>query len=144
MSIEPVMPSNHLILCCPLLLPPSIFPSIKVFSKESLLCIRWSKYSHFSFSISPSSEYSGLIYFKMDWLDLRAVQETVKNLLHYSSKTSILWRSVLFMVQLWGLYMTTGKTMALTRPNFGGKVMSSLFTMLSRLVIVFLQGASIF
>ena len=115
MSIELVMPSNHLILCCPFLLPPSIFPSIRVFSNESVLCIRWPKYWSFSFSISPSNEYSGLISFRMDWLDLLAVQGTLKRVLqHCSSKASIPWRSAVFMVQLSHPYMTTGKTKALT------------------------------
>ena len=139
MSIELVMPSNHLILCQPLLLLPSILPSIRVFSNESYLCIRWPKYWSFSFNISPSNEYSGLISFRMDWLDLLAVQETLKSLLqHHSSKTSILWCSDFFMVQLSHPYMTTGKTIALTRRTFFGKVMSLLFNMLSRLVITFL------
>ena len=112
-SIEPVMPSNHLILCCPLLLQPSIFPSIKVFSSELVLCIRWPKYWSFSFSISPSNEYSGLISFRIDWLDLLAVQETLKSLLQlHSSKASILWCSAFFIVQLSHPYMTTGKTIA--------------------------------
>ena len=139
MSIELVMSSNHLIhLCRPLLLP-SIFPSIRVFSNESVLCIRWPKYWSFSFSISPSSEYSGQISFRMDWLDLLAVQGTLKSLLqHHSSKTSILWRSAFFTVQLYmKLEMTPGKTITLTRQNFVGKVMSLLFNMLSRLVITF-------
>ena len=133
------MPSNHFILCRPLLLPPSIFPSIRVFSNESVLCIRWPKYWSFSFSISPSSEYSGQISFRMDWLDLLAVQGTLKSLLqHHSSKTSILWRSAFFTVQLYmKLEMTPGKTITLTRQNFVGKVMSLLFNMLSRLVIAF-------
>ena len=134
-----VMPSNHLILCCPLLLPPSIFPSIRVFSSESVLHIRWPKYWSFSFSISPFNEYSGLISFRMDWLDLLAVQGTLKNLLqHHSSKASILQHSAFFIVQLSHPYMTTGKTIALTRQIFIGKVMSLLFNMLSRLVIAFL------
>ena len=138
MSIESVMPSNHLILCRPLLLP-SIFPSIRVFSDESVLCIRWPKYWSFSFSISPSNEYSGLISFKIDWLDLLAVQGTSKSLLqHHSSKASVLQCSALFMVQLSHPYMITGKTIALTRWTFVGKVMSLLFNMLSRLVIAFL------
>ena len=125
MSIESVMPSNHLILCHPLLLPLSIFPSIRVLSNESVLRIRWSKYWSFSFSISPSSEYSGLISFRMDWLDLLAVQGTLKSLLqHHSSKASILRRSAFFIVQLSQVYMTTGKTIALTRRTFVGKVMS--------------------
>ena len=123
MSIELVMPSNHLILCCSLLLPPSIFLSIRVFSSESVLRIRWPKYWSFSFNTSPSNEYSGLISFTMDWLDLLAVQGTLKSLLqHHSSKASILWRSAFFTVQLWHPYMTTGKTIALTRQTFVGKV----------------------
>ena len=123
-SIELVMPSNRLILCSPLLLLPSFFPSIKVFSNESVFCIRWPKYWSFSFSISPSNEYSGLISFRMDWLDLLAVQGTLKRLLqHHSSKASILQRSVFFIVQISHPYMTTGKTIAL---NFVGKVMSLL------------------
>ena len=139
MSIELVMPSNHLILCCPLLLLPSIFPSIRVSSNQSVLCIRWPKYWSFSFSISPSIEYSGLISFRMDWLDLLAVQGTPKSLLqHHSSKASILWHSAFFIVQLSHPYMTTGKTIALTRWTFVSKVMSLLFNMLSRLVIAFL------
>ena len=139
MSIESVMPSNHFIFCHPLLLLPSIFSSIKVFSKESVLCIRWPKYWSFSFSISPSNEYSGLISFRMDWLDLLVVQGTLKSLLqHHSSKMSILWSSAFFIVQLSHPYMTTGKTIALTRWTFVHKVMSLLFNMLSRLVIAFL------
>ena len=127
-SIESVMPANHLIPCCPLLLLPSIFPSIRAFSSESVLHIRWPKYWSFSFSISPSTEYSGLISFRMDWLDLLAVQGTLKSLLqHHSSKASILQRSVFFMVQLSHPYMTTGKTIALTRRTFASKVMSLLF-----------------
>ena len=123
MSIESVMPSNHLILCLPLLLPPSIFPSIRVFSNESALCIRWPKYWSFSFSISPSSVYSGLISFRMDWLDLLAVQGTLKSLLqHHSSKASILLCSAFFIAQLSHSYMTTGKTIALTRWTFVSKV----------------------
>ena len=137
---ELVMPSNHLILCHPLLFPPSIFPSIRVFSNESVLCIMWSKYWSFSFSISPSNEYSGLISFRMDCLDLLAVQGTLKSLLqHHSSKASILRCSAFFIVQLSHPYMTTGKTIALTRRNYVGKVMSLLFNMLSRLVITFLS-----
>ena len=136
MSIKSVMPSNHLILCHPLLLLPSIFPSIRVFSNKSLLCIRWPKYWSFSFSISPSSEYSGLISFRMDCLDLLAVQGTLKSLLqHPSSKASILQHSAFFIVQLSHPYMTTGKTIALTRWTFVDKVMTLLFNMLSRLVI---------
>ena len=139
MSIESVMPSNHLILCCPLLLLPSIFPSVRVFSNESVLPNRWPEYWSFSFSISPSNEYSGLSSFRMDWLDLLAVQQTLKSLLqHHNSKASILWRSAFFMVQLSHPYMTTGKTIALTRWTFVGKVMSLLFNMLSRLVLTFL------
>ena len=139
MSIESVMPSNHLILCYPLLLLPSIFPSIKVFSNESALRIRWPKYWSFSVNISPSNEHPGLISFRMDWLDLLAVQGTLKSLLqHHSSKTSVLWRSAFFIVQLSHPYMTTGKTIALTRQTFVGKVMSLLLNMLSRLVITFL------
>ena len=139
MSIQSVMPSNHLILYCPLLFPPSIFPSIRVFSKESVLCIRWPKYWSFSFSISPSNEYSGLIAFRMHWLDLLAVQGTLKSLLqHHSSKASILHCSAFCIVQLSHPYMTTGKTGSLTRWTFVGKVMSLLLNMLSRLVITFL------
>ena len=139
MSIKSVMPSNHLIFCPPFLLLHSIFPSIRFFSSESVLCIRWPKYWSFSFTISPSNEYSGLISFRMNWLDLLAVQETLKSLLqHHSSKASILWHSPFFMVQLSHPYMTTGKTIALTRWTFVGKVMSLLFNKLSRLVIVFL------
>ena len=139
MSIELVMPSNHLILCCPLLLPPSIFPCIRVFSNESVLLIRWLKYWSFSFSISLSNEYSGLLSFRMDCLDLLAVQGTLKSLLqHHSSKASILQCSVFFIVQLSHPYVTTGKTIALTKWTFVGKVMSLLFNMLSRLVITFL------
>ena len=142
-SIESVMPSNHLIFCHPVHLPPSIFPSIRVFSNESALHIKWPKY--WSFSISPSNEYSGLISFRMDFLDLLAVQGTLKSLLqHHSSKASILWCSAFFIVQISHPYMTTGKTIALTRQTFVGKVMSLLFNMLSRLVITFFQGASIF
>ena len=136
-SIELVMPSNHLILCHPLLLLPSIFPSIKVFSNESALWIRWPKYWSFSFNISPSNEHLGLISFRMGWLAFLAVQGTLKSLLqHHSSKASILQRSAFFRVQLSHPYMTTGKTIALTRQTFVGKVMSLLFNMLSRLVAV--------
>ena len=139
MSIELVMPSNHLILCHPLLLQPSIFPSIGVFSNESALPIRWPKYWSFSISISPSNEYLGIISFRMDGLDLLAVQGTLKCLLqHHSSKASILRCSAFFTVQLSNPYMTTGKTIALTRWTFVGKVMFLLFNMLSRLVITFL------
>ena len=128
MPIESVMPSNHLILCCPLLLLPSIFPSIMVFSNESVLHIRWPKYWSFSFSISPYNEHSGLISFRVDWLDLLAIQETLKGLLQlHSSKASILWCSAFFIVQLSHLYMTTGKTIALTKQNFVGRVMSLAF-----------------
>ena len=131
-SIESVMPSNHLILCHPLLLLPSIFPSIRVSSNESALLMRWPKYWSFSFNISPSNEHSGLISFRMDWLDLLAVQGTLKSLLqHHSSKASILQHSAFFVVQLSHPYMTTGKTIALTRWFFVGKVMSLLFNMLS-------------
>ena len=145
MSIESVMPSSHLILCCPLLFPPSIVPSIRVFTSESLLCIRWPKYWSFSFSISPSNECLGLIYFRNDWLDLLAVQGTLKSLLqHHSSKASILWCSAFFRIQLSRPYMTTGKSILLTRWIFVGKVMSLLFNMLSMLVITFFQGGSIF
>ena len=138
MSIESVMPSNRLILCRPLLLP-MIFPSIRVFSNESVLCIRWPKYWGSSFSITTSNEYSGLISFKMDWLDLLAVQGTLKSFLqHHSSEASVLQHSVFFILQLSHAYMTTGKTIPLTRRTFVGKVMSLLFNMLSRLVIGFL------
>ena len=139
MSIELVVPSNYLILCHPLLLLPSIFPSIRVFSNESILCIRWPKYWRFSFSISPSNELPGLISFRMDWLDLLAVQGTLKSLLqHHSSKASILLCSAFFIVQLSHPYMTTGETIALTRWTFVGKIMSLLFNMLSGLVITLL------
>ena len=144
MSIMSVMPSNHLILCHPLLLPPSIFLSIRVFSNESALHIMWPNYWSFSFSICPSNEYSGLISFRMDWLDLLAVQGTLKSLLqHYSSKASI-WLSVFFIVQFSYPYMTTGKTIALTRKTFVGKVMSLFFNMLSRLTIAFLPRSNVF
>ena len=139
MSLELVMPSNHLILCCPLLLLPPIFPNIRVFSDESFLLIRWPKYWSFSFSISPFNEYSWLISFRMDWLDLLAVQVTLKTLLqHHSSKASILDFPAFLIVQLSYSYITTGKTIALTRQTFVSKVMSLLFNMLSRLVIAFL------
>ena len=141
------MPCNYLILCHPLLLLPSIFPSIRVFSNESVLHIRWSKYWSFSFSISPSNEYSGLISFRMDWLDVVAVQGTLKSLLqHHSSKASILWCSDFFIVQLSHPYMTTGKSIALTKWTFAGKVMSLLFNMLSSLgwSYLYFQGSSIF
>ena len=144
MSIESVMPSSHLIPCRPLLLLPSIPPSIRVFSNESTLRMRWPKYWSFSFSISPSNEHLQLISFRMDWLDLLAVQGTLKSLLqHHSSKASIFWCSAFFTAQLSHPYMTTGKTIALTRRTFVGKVMSLLFNMLSRLV-TFLQGVSVF
>src|SRR5574337_166030 len=139
MSVESVMPSNHLILCHPLLLLPSIFPSIRVFSNESALHIKWPKYWSFSFNISPSNEYPGWISFRMDWLDLLAVQRTCKSLLqHHSSKASILQCSAFFTVQLSPPYMTTGKTVALTRWTLVDKVVSLLFNMLSRLIITFL------
>ena len=139
MSIELAMPSSHLILCHPLLFLPSIFPSIRVFSNESTLCMRWPKYWSFSFNISPSNENPGLISFRMDWLDLSAVQRTHKTFLqHHSSKASIFLCSPLFIVQLSLPYMTTGKTIALTRWTFVGKATSLLFNMLSRLVITFL------
>ena len=138
------MPSNHLILCRPLLLLHSIFPSIRVFSNESVLHIRWPKYWSFSFNIIPSNEYSGLISFRMDWLDLLAVQGTLKSLLqHHSSKAPIIWCSAFFIVQLSHPYMTPGKTLAWTRWTFVVKVMSLLLNMLSRLVIAFLPGESI-
>uniref|UniRef100_A0AC11DIF6 Uncharacterized protein n=1 Tax=Ovis aries TaxID=9940 RepID=A0AC11DIF6_SHEEP len=139
MSVESVMSSNHLILCHPLFLLPSMFPSIRVFSSESVLRIRWPEYWSLSFSISPSNEYSGLISLRIDWLDLLAIQGTLKSLLqHHSSKASILWCSVFLIVQLSHPYMTTGKTIAMTRQTFVGKVMSLLFNILSRLVIAFL------
>ena len=139
MSIQSVKPSNHLIFCRPLPLLPSIFSSIKVFSNESALCIKWTKYWSFSFNISLSKEHPGLIFLRMDWLDLLAVQGTLKSLLqHHSSKASNLWRSAFFTVQLSHPYMTTGKTMVLTRRTFVGKVRSLLLNMLSKLVITFL------
>ena len=139
MYIKSVMPSNHLILCCPLLLLPSIFPSIGVFSNELVFCFRWPKYWSFSFNISPSNEHPGLTSFRMDWLDLLAVQGTLKSLLqHHSSEASNIWCSAFFTVQLSHPYMTTGKTIALTKRTFVGKVMSLLFNILSRLVITFL------
>ena len=145
MSIGSVMLSNHLILCRPLLLPPSIFPNIKIFSNESALHIRWLKYWSFSFSISPSDGYSGLISFRIDCFDLPAVQGALKSFLQYhSSKASILRRWAFFTVQLSHPYMTTGKTIALTRWTFVSKVISLLFNMLSRFVIVFFQGTSVF
>ena len=141
MSIESLMPSNHLIFCHPLLLLPSTFPSMRVFSNESVLRIRWPKYWDFSFSISPSNEYSGLISFRMDWLYLLAVQGTLKSLLqHHGLKVSILWCSAFFIVQLSHPHMTTGKTTALTSWTFVVKVMSLLYNMLLRLVITFLPG----
>ena len=141
MCIKSVMPSSHLILCHPLFLLPPIPPSIRVFSNESTLLMRWPKYWSFSFSISPSKEHPGLISFRMDWLDLLAVQGTLKSLQHHSSKASILWHSTFFTVQLSHPYMTTGKTIALTRRTFVGKVMSLLLNMLSRLVITFLPSS---
>ena len=145
MSIKSVMPSNHLILCHPLFLLPPIPPSIRVFSNESALCIRWPKYWSFSFSISPSSEHTGLISFRMDWLDLLAVQGTIKSLLqHHSSKPSIFQHSAFFTVQLSHPYLTTGKTIALTRWAFVGKVTFLLFNMLSRLLIAFLPRSKCF
>ena len=142
MSIESVMPSNHLILCRPLLLLPVIFPSIGVFSKESALHIRWPKYGSFSFNISPSNEHPTLVSFRMDWLDLLAVQGIPKSLLqHHSSKASILQHSAFLIVQLSHTYMTTGKTIALTIRTFVGKIMSLLFNMLSGLVIAFLPSS---
>ena len=139
------MSSNHVILCHPLLHLPSIFHSIRVFSDDSALWIRWPKYWRFSFNISPTNEYPGLISFRMDWLDLLAVQGTLKSLLqHHSSKVSTLMHSAFFMVQLSHPYMTTGKTIALTRQTLDGKIMSLLFNMLSRLVITFFQGVRIF
>ena len=145
MSIQSVMPSNHLILCHPLLLLPSIFPSIRVFSNESVLHIRWPEYWSFSFSISPSNEHPGLISFRMDWLDFLALQGTLKSLLqHHSLKASILWCSAFSMVELAHPYMITGKIIALTIGIFVGKVMSFLFNILSRFVTVSFQGASVF
>ena len=139
------MPSSHLILCRPLLLLPPILPSIRVFSNESILHMRWPKYWSFTFSISPTNEYSGLISFRMDWLDLLAVQGTLKSLLqHHSIKASILWCSAFFIVQLSHPYMTTGKTIALTRWTFVGKVMSLLFNMLSRFITTFLPRSKQF
>ena len=145
MSIELEMPSHHLTLCHPLFLLPSIFPSIRVFSNESALHIRWPKYWSFSFNISPFNEHSGLVPFRMEWLDLFAVQGTLKSLFqHHSSKASILWRSAFFRVQLSHPYMTTAKTITLTRQTSVGKVMSLLFNMLSILVITLFQGVSVF
>ena len=145
MCIELVMPSNYLVLCHPLLLLPSIFPSMRVFTHESVLCIQWPKYWSFSFNISPSNEYSRLTSFKIHWLDLLAVQGTLKSLLqHHSSKASILWRSTFFMLQLSYPYMTTGKIIALTTQTFASKVMSLLFNMLSGFVTVFLPKSKRF
>ena len=145
MSIESVMPSNHLILCRPLLLLSLLFPSIKVFSNESALHIRWPKYWSFSFSISPSNEYSGLVSFRIDWFDLLEVEGTLKSLLqHHSSKASILWHSAFFTVQLSHPYTTTGKTTALTKWTFVGKVMSLLLNILSRLIITFFPRSKCF
>ena len=145
MCIEAVMPSSHLILCRPFLLLHPIPPSIRVFSNESTLCMRWPKYWSFSLSIRPSNEHPGLVSFRMDWLDLLAVQGTLKSLLqHHSSKASILRRSAFFTVQLSHPYTTTGKTIALTRQTFLGKARSLLFNMLSRLVIIFLPRPSVF
>ena len=139
------MPSNQFILCCPLLLPPLILPSIRVFSNESVLHIGWPKYWSFSFNMIPSNEHPGLISFRMDWLDPLAVQGTLKSLLqHHSSKTSILYCSAFFIVQISHAYMTAGKTIALTKWTFVGKVMSLLFSILSMLVIISFQGVSIF
>ena len=143
MSIKSVMPSNHLILCHPLLLLPSIFPSIRVFSNESVLCIRWPKYWSFSFNISPSNEHPGLISFRMDWLDVLAIQGTLNSLLQHNSKASILQCSGFFMVQFSHPYMTTGKIIALTRQIFVEKIMSLLFDMLSRWVITFLLRSKV-
>ena len=146
MSIELVMPSNHFILCCPVLLLPSIFPSIRVFSNELTLCIRWPKYWSFSFSISPSNEYSELISFRIDWLDLLTVQGTLESLQHHNSKASVLQHSAFFIVQLSYLYMTPGKTRGLTRRTFVGKVMSLLVIALlprnKHLLISWLQSPS--
>ena len=145
MSIESVMPSSHLIFCCPFLLTPSVFPSIRVFSNESALHIRWPKYQSLNFNINPSNEHSGLISFRVDWLDLLAVQGTLKSLLqHHSSKATILWHSAFFIVHLSHPYMTTGKTIALIRWTIVGKVTSLLLNMLSRLIIISFQDVSIF
>ena len=144
MSIDSVMPSNHLILCHPLLFLPSIFPSIRIFSNESVLRIRWPKNWSFSFNISPSNDHSGLISFTIDWFDHLAVQETKSLLQHHSSKASILWHSAFFIVQPSHSYITTEKTIALTRRTFVDKVMSLLFNMLSRLVIAFLPRSKCF
>ena len=142
MSIESVMPTKHLFLCHPLLLLPSIFPSIRIFSNESAPCTRWPKYWSFSFNITPSNEHTGLISFRMDWLDLLVVQGTLKSpLQHHSSKASILPCSAFFIAQLSHPYVTTGKTITLTRQTFVGKVLSLLFNMLSRLMITFLLGS---
>ena len=144
MSIQSVMPPNHLILCHPLLLLPSVFPSIRVFSNESVLHIRWPKCCSFSFNISPSNEHAGLISFRMDWLDLLAVQGTLRSLQHHSSKASILQQSAFFMVQLSHPYMTTGKTIALTIQTFIRKMMSLLFNVLSRFIIAFVPRSRLF
>ena len=145
MSIELVMPSNHLILYYPLLLLPSTFPSSRVFLNESVLHIKWPKHWSFNFSISLYNEYSGLISFRMDWFDLLAVQGTLKSLLqHHSSKASVLWCSAFFIVQLSHLYITTGKSIALTRQTFVGKIMCLLFNMLSRLIIAFLLRSNVY
>ena len=145
MSIESVMPSNHLILCCPFLLSPSIFSSIRVFSNESVLWIRRPKYWNFSFSVSPSNEYPGGVSFRIDWFDLLAVQGTLKSLLqHHCLKASILWHSTFFIVQLSQPHTTTGKTIALTTETFVGKVMSLLFNMLSRFIMAFLLRSKVF
>ena len=145
MSIKSMIPSNHLILCRPGLLLPSMFPNIRVFSIESVLCIRWPKYLNFSFSISPSNEYSGLISFRIDLFDLLAIQGTLKSLLqHHNSKASIFQHLAFFIAQLSYPYMTTGKTKSLTRQTFVSKVMSLLFNMLYSLVKLFFQGASVF
>ena len=145
MSIELMIPSYHLTFCRPLLLLPSVFPRIRVFSNESILCIRWPKHWSFSFRICPSNEYSELISFRIDWFDILAVQGTLKSLLqHHSSKASILWHSSFFMVQLSHPHMTTRKTIILTRQTFVGKVVPLLFNMLSRFVTAFLQGRSVF
>ena len=143
-SCPSAMLSNHHILWCPLLLLPSIFPSIRIFSNKSSLCIRWPKYLSFSFIISPSNEYSGLISFRIDWFDLLSVQGTLKSLHHHNSKASVLQHSFFFMVQLSHLYTTIGKTMTLTMWTFAGKVISLLFNMLSRLVIAFLPRSKCF
>ena len=144
MFIKSVIPSNHLILCAPLLFLPSVFPSIRGFSNELALCIRWPKYWSFSFNISPSNEHPGLISFRMDWLDLLAGQGTLKSLQHHSSKVSVLWQSAFFTVQLSHPYITTGKIITLTKRNFVGKVMSLFFNMLSRLMIALFSRSECF